>query len=136
MKRFALVVAVMILAMMCILGGHGLEGQAHGALTRMKTPVPAITHVSPTTKGQITIWRGWITIIFPDGRRVSGYADWRGYPDSVPLWDSYTNIYSGSGMNWHLLSDKEKSGISVILVEIDLGYGNGPYKPGSSATGL
>jgi hypothetical protein len=126
--RYLLVLMVMFM---------GIFGEtAYGALKKVQTPVPAITYVSPTTKGNITTWRGWITIFFPDGRKVSGYADWRGYPDTIPLNDPNTWIYSGSDMSWRLLSDTERKGIMVKLELIDLSYSNGPYKPGSKSTGF
>lgn len=120
---------------MALLTSIGFGGQSvQGAMTVVKTPVPAITYVSPTTKGNITTWRGWITIVFPDGRKVSGYADWHGYPDTIPLDDPQTMIFSGSGMVWHWLSKSEMKGIVVILLEVDLGYGHGPFTPGATNT--
>jgi hypothetical protein len=123
---------IALMLMGFVVGGR----DAQGAMKVVKTPVPAITYVSPSTKGNITIWRGWITITFPDGRKTSGYADWRGYPDTIPLGDPKTWIYSGSGVSWHLLSDNEKKGIIVKLELIDLTYSNGPYKPGAKSTGF
>jgi len=35
-----------------------------------------------------------------------------------------------------LLSQAELRGAAVRLVQLDMGYSNGPFKPGTKATGL
>ena len=103
-------------------------GSVPGAMTTRKAAVPAVL---PQTK----LWRGWVTVTI-GGKAHAGYADWRGYPDTVPVNDPTTWVFIGSGSSWRLLSAAELRGATVQVVEIDLGYSNGPYKPGSKAAGL
>ena len=110
----AIAVAALILA----------GGSVPGAITRRTTPVPAVL---PQTK----LWRGWVTV-YIRGQAHAGYADWRGYPTNDPT----TWVFVGSGSSWRLLSAAELRGATVQVVEIDLGYSNGPFKPGTKATGL
>jgi hypothetical protein len=70
------------------------------------------------------------------GQTSPGYADWRGFPDSVPTNDPTTWVFVGSGSTWRLLSAAELRAATVRLVQLYLGYSNGPYKPGTKATGL
>ena len=114
----AIAVAALILA----------GGSVPGAITRRTTPVPAVL---PKT----TMWRGWVTV-YLGGKALAGYADWRGFPDTVPTNDPTTWVFVGSGSSWRLLSAAELRGATVQVVEIDLGYSNGPFKPGTKATGL
>ncbi len=101
---------------------------SQGAMTPRKTPVPAVL---PKT----TLWRGWVTVTL-GGKAHAGYADWRGFPDSVPTGDPTTWVFVGSGSSWRLLSQAELRAATVRLVQLDLGYSNGPYKPGTTATGM
>lgn len=103
-------------------------GSVPGAMTRRTTPVPAVL---PQTK----LWRGWVTV-YLGGKAQPGYADWRGYPDTVPVNDPNTWVFVGSGSSWRLLSAAELRSATVTVIEIDMGYSNGPYKPGTTATGL
>lgn len=103
-------------------------GSVPGAITSRKTPVPAVL---PKT----TLWRGWVTVTL-GGKAQPGYADWRGYPDTVPTGDPTTWVFVGSGSSWRLLSAAELRAATVQVVEIDMGYSNGPFKPGTKATGL
>ena len=103
-------------------------GSVPGAMTTRKTPVPAVL---PQTK----LWRGWVTV-YLGGQAHAGYADWRGYPDTVPVNDPNTWVFIGSGSSWRLLSAAELRAATVQVVEIDMGFSNGPYKPGSKAAGL
>ena len=101
---------------------------SQGAMAPRKAPVPAVL---PQTK----LWRGWVTV-YLGGKAHAGYADWRGYPDTVPTNDPNTWVFVGSGSSWRLLSAAELRGATVKVVEIDLGYSNGPFKPGTKANGL
>lgn len=103
-------------------------GLAPGAMTARKAAVPAVL---PKT----TLWRGWVTV-YIRGQALAGYADWRGFPDTVPTGDPTTWVFLGSGSSWRLLSAAELRASTVTVVEIDLGYSNGPFKPGSKAAGL
>jgi hypothetical protein len=103
-------------------------GSVPGAMTPRKTPVPAVL---PKT----TLWRGLVTVT-SGGKAHAGYADWRGYPDTVPTNDPTTWVFIGSGSSWRLLSAAELRAATVQVVEIDMGYSNGPYKPGTKAAGL
>ena len=77
-------------------------GSVPGAMTTRKTPVPAVL---PKT----TLWRGWVTV-YIGGEAFAGYADWRGYPDTVPTNDPNTWVFVGSGSSWRLLSAAELRG--------------------------
>ena len=103
-------------------------GSVPGAMTARKAAVPAVL---PKT----TLWRGWVTV-YVRGQAFAGYADWRGYPDTVPTNDPTTWVFVGSGSSWRLLSAAELRAATVQVVEIDMGYSNGPFAPGSKATGL
>jgi hypothetical protein len=103
-------------------------GSVPGAMTARKTPVPAVL---PKT----TMWRGWVTVTL-GGKAHAGYADWRGYPDTVPTNDPTTWVFVGSGSSWRLLSAAELRAATVQVVEIDMGYSNGPFNPGAKAGGL
>ncbi len=103
-------------------------GSVPGAMTARKAAVPAVL---PQTK----LWRGWVTV-YIGGKPHAGYADWRGYPDTVPTGDPNTWVFVGSGSSWRLLSAAELRAATVTVVEIDLGYSNGPFRPGTKATGL
>ena len=103
-------------------------GSVPGAMTAQKAAVPAVL---PQTK----LWRGWVTV-YLGGKALAGYADWRGYPDTVPTGDPNTWVFVGSGSTWRLLSAAELKGATVRLIQLDLGYSNGPFKPGTKATGL
>lgn len=103
-------------------------GSVPGAMTRRTTPVPAVL---PKT----TMWRAWVTVTL-GGKTFAGYADWRGYPDTVPTNEPMTWVFVGGGSSWRLLSAAELRAATVTVVEIDMGYSNGPFKPGSKATGL
>jgi hypothetical protein len=101
---------------------------SQGAMTTRKTPVPAVL---PKT----TMWRGWVTVTL-GGKPHAGYADWRGYPDTVPTNDPTTWVFVGSGSSWRLLSAAELRAATVQVVEIDMGFSNGPFRPGTKAAGL
>ncbi len=101
---------------------------SQGAMAPTKAAVPAVL---PKT----TLWRGWVTVTI-GGKAYPGYADWRGYPDTVPTGDQTTWVFVGSGSSWRLLSQAELRGATVQVIEIDMGYSNGPYKPGTTATGM
>jgi hypothetical protein len=103
-------------------------GSVPGAMTTRKTPVPAVL---PKT----TMWRGWVTVTL-GGRPQPGYADWRGFPDTVPVNDPTTWVFVGSGSSWRLLSAAELRSATVQVIEIDMGFSNGPFKPGTKAGGL
>ena len=103
-------------------------GSVPGAMTARKAAVPAVL---PKT----TLWRGWVTV-YLGGKAFPGYADWRGYPDTVPTNDPTTWVFIGSGSSWRLLSAAELRGATVQVVEIDLGFSNGPFRPGTKAAGL
>jgi hypothetical protein len=120
MRRVLLAVAVAFL----VLAGSS----SHAAMAPKKSPVPAVI---PKT----SLFRGWVTVTL-NGQTFPGYADWRGFPDSVPTNDPTTWVFVGSGSSWRLLSAAELRGATVRLIELDLGYSNGPYKPGTKATGL
>jgi hypothetical protein len=120
MRFFSTLVAVAALALV------GASGE--GAMAPRKSPVPAVI---PRT----TLFRGWVTVTL-NGQTFPGYADWRGFPDSVPTNDPNTWVFVGSGSSWRLLSQAELRAATVRLVQLDLGYSNGPYKPGTKATGL
>jgi hypothetical protein len=120
MRRVLLAVAVAAL----VLAGSS----SHAAMGPKKAPVPAVI---PRT----TLFRGWVMVTI-GGQTFPGYADWRGFPDSVPTNDPTTWVFVGSGSSWRLLSQAELRGATVRLVQLDLGYSNGPYKPGTTATGM
>jgi hypothetical protein len=120
MRFVSTLVAVAALALV------GASGE--GAMAPRKSPVPAAI---PRT----TLFRGWVTVTL-GGKTYHGYADWRGYPDSVPTGDPNTWVFVGSGSSWRLLSQAELRAATVRLVQLDMGYSNGPYKPGTKATGL
>jgi hypothetical protein len=101
---------------------------SQGAMAPRKSPVPAVI---PKT----ALFRGWVTVTI-NGQTFPGYADWRGFPDSVPTNDPTTWVFVGSGSSWRLLSQAELRGATVRLVQLDMGYSNGPYKPGTKATGM
>ena len=101
---------------------------SQGAMAPRKAPVPAVL---PKT----TLWRGWVTV-YLGGKAHAGYADWRGFPDTVPTNDPNTWVFVGSGSSWRLLSQAELKGATVRLIQLDLGYSNGPFKPGTKATGM
>ena len=103
-------------------------GSVHGAMTARKAAVPAVL---PQTK----LFRGWVTV-YIGGKAFPGYADWRGFPDTVPTGDPNTWVFVGSGSTWRLLSAAELRAATVQVVEIDMGFSNGPYKPGTKAAGL
>ena len=103
-------------------------GSVPGAMAPQKAAVPAVL---PQTK----LWRGWVTV-YLGGKTYPGYADWRGYPDTVPTGDPNTWVFVGSGSSWRLLSAAELRAATVQVVKIDLGFSNGPFKPGTKATGL
>ena len=103
-------------------------GSVPGAMAPQKAAVPAVL---PQTK----LWRGWVTV-YLGGKAHAGYADWRGYPDTVPVNDPTTWVFVGSGSSWRLLSAAELKGATVRLIQLDLGYSNGPFKPGTKATGM
>ena len=103
-------------------------GSVPGAMAPTKAAVPAVI---PRT----SLFRGWVTVTI-GGKAHAGYADWRGYPDTVPTNDPTTWVFIGGGSSWRLLSAAELRSATVQVVEIDLGYSNGPYKPGSKAAGL
>lgn len=103
-------------------------GSVPGAMTTRKAAVPAVL---PKTM----LWRGWVTV-YLRGQALAGYADWRGYPDTVPTNNPTTWVFVGGGSSWRLLSPAELRGATVTVVEIDMGYSNGPFAPGSKATGL
>jgi hypothetical protein len=120
MRFFSTLVAVAALAL--------VGASSQGAMAPRKAPVPAVI---PRT----TLFRGWVTVTI-NGQTYPGYADWKGFPDSVPTNDPTTWVFVGSGSSWRLLSQAELRGATVRLVQLDLGYSNGPYKPGTTATGL
>jgi hypothetical protein len=120
MRFFSTVLAVAALAL--------VGASSQGAMAPKKSPVPAVI---PKT----SLFRGWVTVTI-NGQTYPGYADWRGFPDSVPTGDPTTWVFVGSGSSWRLLSQAELRGATVRLVQLDLGYSNGPYKPGTTATGL
>lgn len=99
-----------------------------GAITSTKPAVPAVL---PAT----TAWRAWVTVII-GGRSYSGFADWVGYPDSIPLGAPSTWVFVGSGMQWRRLTAKEQAAATVIIRQLELGYGVGPYAPGATTTGM
>ena len=103
-------------------------GSVPGAMAPTKAPVPAVL---PRT----TLWRGWVTVTL-GGKAMAGYADWQGYPDTVPTNDPNTWVFVGSGTSWRLLSAAELRSATVKVVQIDMGYGNGPFNPKSTTTGL
>ena len=103
-------------------------GSVPGAMAPQKAAVPAVI---PKT----SLFRGWVTVTI-GGKAHAGYADWRGYPDTVPTNDPTTWVFVGSGSTWRLLSAAELRGATVRLIQLDMGYSNGPYKPGTKATGL
>ena len=118
MRCVLLAVAVLVLC----------GASSEGAMAPRKAPVPAVI---PKT----SLFRGWVTVTI-GGKAHAGYADWRGYPDTVPTNDPTTWVFIGGGSSWRLLSAAELRSATVQVVEIDLGYSNGPYKPGSKAAGL
>jgi hypothetical protein len=120
MRFLSTLVAVAALAL--------VGASSQGAMAPKKSPVPAVI---PKT----TLFRGWVTVTI-GGQTFPGYADWRGFPDSVPTNDPTTWVFVGSGSSWRLLSAAELRGATVRLIRLDLGYSNGPYKPGTKATGL
>ena len=103
-------------------------GSVPGAMAPTKPAVPAFI---PKT----SLFRGWVTVTI-GGKSFAGYADWRGYPDTVPTNDPTTWVFVGSGSSWRLLSAAELKCATVRLIQLDLGYSNGPFKPGTKATGL
>ena len=103
-------------------------GSVPGAMAPKKPAVPASI---PKT----SLFRGWVTVTI-GGKTYPGYADWRGYPDTVPTGDPTTWVFVGSGSSWRLLSAAELKGATVRLIQLDLGYSNGPFKPGTKATGM
>ena len=103
-------------------------GSVPGAMAPTKAAVPAVL---PKTK----LWRGWVTV-YLGGKAHAGYADWRGYPDTVPTGDPTTWVFVGSGSSWRLLSAAELRAATVRLIQLDMGYSNGPFKPGTKATGM
>jgi hypothetical protein len=120
MRSLSLAIALAALAL--------VGASSQGAMTTRKTPVPAVL---PKT----TMWRGWVTVTL--GRQTfPGYADWRGFPDTVPVNDPTTWVFIGSGSSWRLLSAAELRAATVQVVEIDMGYSNGPFRPGTQAGGL
>jgi hypothetical protein len=120
MRLASLAIAV---AALVLCGGSG-----HGAMAPKKAAVPAVI---PKT----ALFRGWVTVTL-GGKAQPGYADWRGFPDTVPTNDPTTWVFIGSGSSWRLLSAAELRGATVQVVEIDMGYSNGPFKPGAKAEGL
>jgi hypothetical protein len=120
MRFLSLAIAV---AALVLCGGSG-----HGAMAPKKPAVPASI---PKT----SLFRGWVTV-YLGGQAFAGYADWRGFPDTVPTNDPNTWVFVGSGSTWRLLSAAELRGATVRLIQLDFGYSNGPYKPGTKATGL
>ena len=117
-------VSIAIAVVSLVLAGSS----SHAAMAPKKAPVPAVI---PRT----TLFRGWVTVTI-NGQTFPGYADWRGFPDSVPTNDPTTWVFVGSGSSWRLLSQAELRGATVRLIQLDMGYSNGPYKPGTTATGL
>ena len=115
--------AVVAMAALALVGTY-----SYGAMAPTKAAVPAII---PKTK----LFRGWVTVTI-GGKTYPGYADWRGYPDTVPTNDPTTWVFVGSGSSWRLLSQAELRSATVRLIQLDLGYSNGPFKPGTKATGL
>ena len=103
-------------------------GSVPGAMAPQKAAVPASI---PKT----SLFRGWVTV-YLGGKAHAGYADWRGYPDTVPTNDPTTWVFIGSGSSWRLLSAAELRSATVRLIQLDLGYSNGPFKPGTKATGM
>ena len=103
-------------------------GSVPGAMAPQKAAVPVFI---PKT----TLFRGWVTV-YLGGKAHAGYADWRGYPDTVPTGDPNTWVFVGSGSSWRLLSQAELRSATVRLIQLDLGFSNGPFKPGTKATGL
>jgi hypothetical protein len=91
MRFFSTVLAVAALALV------GASGE--GAMAPRKSPVPAVI---PKT----SLFRGWVTVTI-NGQTFPGYADWRGFPDSVPTNDPTTWVFVGSGSSWRLLSAAE-----------------------------
>jgi hypothetical protein len=120
MRFVSTLVAVAALALV------GASGE--GAMAPRKTPVPAVI---PKT----SLFRGWVMVTI-GGQTFPGYADWRGFPDSVPTNDPTTWVFVGSRSSWRLLSAAELRGATVRLIQLDMGYSNGPYRPGTKATGL
>jgi hypothetical protein len=120
MRFFSTVLAVAALAL--------VGASSQGAMAPKKSPVPAVI---PKT----TLFRGWVTVTI-NGQTFPGYADWRGFPDSVPTGDPNTWVFVGSGSSWRLLSQAELRAATVRLVQLDMGYSNGPFKPGTKATGM
>lgn len=118
-----LISTAVAIAALAFVGASG-----HGAMTVTKAPVPAVL---PKT----TMWRGWVTVTL-GGKAMAGYADWQGYPDTVPTNDPNTWVFVGSGFSWRLLSAAELRSATVKVVQIDMGYGNGPFNPKSTTTGL
>lgn len=92
---------------------------------------PAVPAVLPKT----TAWRAWVTVIIA-GKSYPGMADWVGYPDSVPVNDPNTWVFVGSGMSWRRLTRQEQAGCTVIIRQIEMGYGVGPYTPGATVGGF
>ena len=120
MRFFSTLVAVAALAL--------VGASSEGAMAPKKAAVPAVIR-------KTTLFRGWVEVTL-GGKTHSGYADWRGYPDTVPTGDPNTWVFLGSGSSWRLLSQAELRGATVRLVQLDMGYSNGPYKPGTTATGM
>ena len=120
MRLASLAIAV---AALVLCGGSG-----HGAMAPKKAAVPAVI---PKT----ALFRGWVEVNL-GGKTYSGYADWRGYPDTVPTGDPNTWVFLGSGSTWRLLSQGELRAATVRLIQLDMGYSNGPYRPGTTATGM
>jgi hypothetical protein len=120
MRFLSTVLAVAALAL--------VGASSQGAMATRKSPVPAVI---PKT----TLFRGWVTVTI-GGQTFPGYADWRGFPDSVPTNDPTTWVFVGSGSSWRLLSAAELRAATVRLIELDMGYSNGPYRPGTTATGM
>ena len=120
MRFVSLAIAV---AALVLCGGSG-----HGAMAPKKPAVPASI---PKT----SLFRGWVTV-YLGGKAFAGYADWRGFPDTVPTGDPTTWVFIGSGSSWRLLSAAELRAATVRLIQLDMGYSNGPFKPGTKATGM
>ena len=99
-----------------------------GAITSTKPPVPAVL---PAT----TAWRAWVTVVI-GGKSYSGFADWVGTPDVVPLGAPSTWVFVGSGTQWRRLTAKEQAAVVVIIRQIEMGYGVGPYQPGTTVGGF
>jgi hypothetical protein len=108
MRFLSTLVAVAALAL--------VGASSQGAMAPKKTTVPAVI---PRT----TLFRGWVTVTI-NGQTFPGYADWRGFPDSVPTNDPTTWVFVGSGSSWRLLSQAELRGATVRLIELADQYNN------------